>query len=114
MKIMEEEFPAFIGSRCTVLSEAVRPDDNLLYRRTQLNSTTRCNRIGYFRQPGLMIQGLLLNIYWWADLIMFLPRFFQVNRTIKNYFKDPNLNTPVEDQTTENFKDQGMEYHSGV
>lgn len=91
MKIMESEFRLFYKDPAMYRAKRSRSPWMTIYYIVGLKTQFYYlrNRIKYFRQPWLMIQGLLLNIYWWADLIMFLPRFFQVNRYNQKLFQRP-------------------------
>jgi len=91
MKIMESEFRLFYKDPQMYRAKRSKSPWTTIYYIVGLKTQFYYlrNRIRYFRQPWLMIQGLLLNLYWWMDLLRFLPRFLQVNRYNQKLFQRP-------------------------
>ncbi|HQQ95800.1 MAG TPA: glycosyltransferase family A protein [Cyclobacteriaceae bacterium] len=89
MKIMESEFRLFYKDPVMYRTKRSQSPWMTIYYIVGLKTQFYYlrNRIRYFRQPWLMMQGLLLNVCWWADLIKFLPRFLQVNRLNQKQFQ---------------------------
>ena len=47
-------------------------------------------RVKYLRQPGLMIQGIALSLWWWFDLLRKLPVFWRADRYYRRWYAGQN------------------------
>lgn len=43
-------------------------------------------RIKFIRQPWIMVQGIMLSLFWWGDLISKWPVFWRADRKYQRYY----------------------------
>ena len=48
-------------------------------------------RIKFIRQPKIMVQGIALSLYWWADLLFKFPAFWSANRKYQQQYKQVGI-----------------------